>query len=179
MLPDVISTSGRLLRLVSLLSTRPSWTNGELAERMEVTERTVRRDIAKLRDLCYGIQSDPGPWGGYRLSGGAKVPPLSLDDRCHPADQSEATPAVRHRQSCALPRMISRARRHPPDLVSGSELDGAVRRWRAGSNRKFDARPSHRPRDAICRYLFHGRRCRPRFRPFPVVANEHPSNPKH
>jgi biotin operon repressor len=95
MLPDVISTSGRLLRLVSLLSTRPSWTNGELAERMEVTERTVRRDIAKLRDLGYGIQSDPGPWGGYRLSGGAKVP-LSLDDRCHPADQSEATPAVRH-----------------------------------------------------------------------------------
>jgi biotin operon repressor len=80
MLPDVISTSGRLLRLVSLLSTRPSWTNGELAERMEVTERTVRRDIAKLRDLGYGIESDPGPWGGYRLSGGAKVPPLSLDD---------------------------------------------------------------------------------------------------
>jgi predicted DNA-binding transcriptional regulator YafY len=76
MLPDVISTSGRLLRLVSLLSTRPSWTNDELAERMEVP-RTVRRDIAKLRDLGYGIQSDPGPWGGYRLSGGAKVPPLS------------------------------------------------------------------------------------------------------
>jgi predicted DNA-binding transcriptional regulator YafY len=69
MLPDVISTSGRLLRLVSLLSTRPSWNSGELAERMEVTERTVRRDIAKLRDLGYGIQSDPGPWGGYRLSG--------------------------------------------------------------------------------------------------------------
>ncbi|MDT7775019.1 MAG: hypothetical protein QOC67_3943 [Pseudonocardiales bacterium] len=80
MLPDVMSTSGRLLRLLSLLSARPSWSNGELAERMEVTERTVRRDVAKLRDLGYGIQSDAGPGGGYRLSRGAKVPPLSLDD---------------------------------------------------------------------------------------------------
>jgi predicted DNA-binding transcriptional regulator YafY len=76
----VITTSARLLRLVSLLSTRTSWTNAELAERMEVTERTVRRDIAKLRDLGYGIESDPGRWGGYRLSGGTGVPPLSLDD---------------------------------------------------------------------------------------------------
>jgi hypothetical protein len=48
---------------------------------MDVTERTVRRDISKLRDLGYAIDSDPGPWGGYRLGGGgAKVPPLSLDD---------------------------------------------------------------------------------------------------
>ncbi|MFD7288443.1 helix-turn-helix transcriptional regulator [Streptomyces sp. NPDC059863] len=77
----MISTSARLLRLVSLLSTRPSWTNSELAEHLDVTERTVRRDIAKLRELGYAIDSDPGPWGGYRLSGrGSKVPPLSLDD---------------------------------------------------------------------------------------------------
>ncbi len=76
----MITTSARLLRLVSLLSTRPSWTNAELAERLAVTERTVRRDIAKLRDLGYGIESDPGRWGGYRLGGGAGVPPLSLDD---------------------------------------------------------------------------------------------------
>jgi predicted DNA-binding transcriptional regulator YafY len=76
----VTSAPARLLRLVALLSNRPSWTNGELAERMAVTDRTVRRDIAKLRELGYGIESDPGPWGGYRLVGGAKVPPLSLDD---------------------------------------------------------------------------------------------------
>jgi predicted DNA-binding transcriptional regulator YafY len=75
----VITTSARLLRLVSLLSTRPSWTNGELAERLGVTERTVRRDIAKLRELGYGIESHPGRWGGYRLGGGSRVPPLSLD----------------------------------------------------------------------------------------------------
>ncbi|MFD8262674.1 helix-turn-helix transcriptional regulator [Streptomyces griseoluteus] len=76
----MISTSARLLRLVSLLSARPSWTCGELAERMGVTQRTVRRDIARLRELGYGIESDPGPWGGYRLGGGTRIPPLILDD---------------------------------------------------------------------------------------------------
>ncbi|MCQ0002546.1 helix-turn-helix transcriptional regulator [Streptomyces sudanensis] len=74
------STSARLLRLVSLLSARPVWTCRELAERMAVTDRTIRRDVARLRELGYGIESDPGPWGGYRLGGGTRVPPLSLDD---------------------------------------------------------------------------------------------------
>ncbi|MFD8010757.1 helix-turn-helix transcriptional regulator [Streptomyces sp. NPDC058955] len=76
----MISASARLLRLVSLLAARPSWTCGELAGRMEVTDRTVRRDIAKLRELGYAIESDPGPWGGYRLRAGTRVPPLILDD---------------------------------------------------------------------------------------------------
>ncbi|MGW9596861.1 helix-turn-helix transcriptional regulator [Streptomyces chartreusis] len=76
----MISTSSRLLRLVTLLSARPSWTCRELAERMAVTDRTVRRDIARLRDLGYGIESDPGPWGGYRLGPGTRMPPLVLDD---------------------------------------------------------------------------------------------------
>ncbi|WP_459016894.1 helix-turn-helix transcriptional regulator [Streptomyces sp. JNUCC 64] len=76
----MISSSARLLRLVALLSTRPTWTCRELAERMAVTDRTVRRDIARLRDLGYGVESDPGPWGGYRLGGGTRVPPLVLDD---------------------------------------------------------------------------------------------------
>lgn len=76
----MISTSARLLRLVSLLSARPSWTCGELADKMAVTERTVRRDVARLRELGYGVESDPGPWGGYRLRAGAAVPPLVLDD---------------------------------------------------------------------------------------------------
>ncbi|MFF1300501.1 MULTISPECIES: helix-turn-helix transcriptional regulator [unclassified Streptomyces] len=77
---DVISTSARLLRLVSLLTARPSWTCGELADHLAVTERTVRRDVARLRELGYGVESDPGPWGGYRLRAGARVPPLILDD---------------------------------------------------------------------------------------------------
>ncbi|GAA2437568.1 helix-turn-helix transcriptional regulator [Streptomyces lavendulocolor] len=76
----MIRTSSRLLRLVSLLSARSEWTCRELAERMAVTDRTVRRDIARLRDLGYGVDSAPGPWGGYRLSPGARTPPLVLDD---------------------------------------------------------------------------------------------------
>ncbi|MFC8176740.1 helix-turn-helix transcriptional regulator [Streptomyces sp. NPDC057325] len=76
----MIRTSSRLLRLVSLLSARPEWTCRELAERMAVTDRTVRRDIARLRDLGYGVESAPGPWGGYRLSPGSRMPPLVLDD---------------------------------------------------------------------------------------------------
>lgn len=79
-LHDVISTSARLLRLVSLLSARPSWTCGELAERLAVTGRTVRRDVARLRELGYGIESDAGPCGGYRLGGSTRTPPLVLDD---------------------------------------------------------------------------------------------------
>lgn len=79
-LPDVINTSARLLRLVSLLSARPRWTCRELGEQLAVTDRTIRRDIARLRELGYGIESDPGPWGGYRLSGGTRMPPLILDD---------------------------------------------------------------------------------------------------
>jgi predicted DNA-binding transcriptional regulator YafY len=79
-LPGVISTSARLLRLISLLSARPSWTCGELADRMTVTERTVRRDVARLRELGYAVESGPGPWGGYRLRAGARVPLLILDD---------------------------------------------------------------------------------------------------
>ncbi|MFF4828329.1 helix-turn-helix transcriptional regulator [Streptomyces sp. NPDC001312] len=76
----MISSSARLLRLLSLLSSRPSWTCAELAERMEVTDRTVRRDIARLRELGYTVDSEAGPWGGYRLRPGSRVPPLILDD---------------------------------------------------------------------------------------------------
>ncbi|MEU0640426.1 WYL domain-containing protein [Streptomyces albidoflavus] len=75
-----VSTSSRLLKVVSLLSSRPSWTAGELADRMTVTERTVRRDISRLRELGYGVESDPGRWGGYRLGEGGRQLPLVLDD---------------------------------------------------------------------------------------------------
>ncbi|XVQ87730.1 HTH domain-containing protein [Microbispora siamensis] len=58
----MLNTSARLLRLLSLLSTRQSWTCAELAAQLEITERTVRRDIARLRELGYGIESEVGPW---------------------------------------------------------------------------------------------------------------------
>jgi predicted DNA-binding transcriptional regulator YafY len=76
----VLSASHRLLRLLTVLSTRPEWTSAELAERLGIHERTVRRDIAKLRELGYGIDAATGPHGGYRLGQGTQMPPLSLDD---------------------------------------------------------------------------------------------------
>ncbi|MGW2491911.1 helix-turn-helix transcriptional regulator [Streptomyces sp. NPDC001606] len=76
----MIAASARLLRLLSLLSARPSWTCAELADRMGVTDRTVRRDVARLREIGYTVDSEAGPWGGYRLRAGSRVPPLILDD---------------------------------------------------------------------------------------------------
>src|SRR6185503_19560968 len=51
-----------------------------LAGHLGITERTVRRDIARLRELDYVIESTMGPWGGYRLGRGTRVPPLIFDD---------------------------------------------------------------------------------------------------
>ena len=76
----MLETSARLLRLLSLLQARPEWTGPELAERMGVTTRTVRRDVDKLRGLDYPVEVDFGPGGGYRLGSGAALPPLLLDD---------------------------------------------------------------------------------------------------
>lgn len=76
----VLETSARLLRLLSLLSSRRSWAGEELAERLEVTPRTVRRDVDKLRSLGYQVDAAPGASGGYRLRAGSSLPPLLLDD---------------------------------------------------------------------------------------------------
>lgn len=75
-----MDTPARLLRVLALLTTRGSWQAGELAERLEVTERTVRRDITRLRDLGYPIEAVTGPYGGYSLGAGGRLPPLLLDD---------------------------------------------------------------------------------------------------
>ncbi|GAA2600196.1 WYL domain-containing protein [Dactylosporangium fulvum] len=72
--------AARLLRLLSLLQTRSEWTGAELAARMEVTDRTVRRDVEKLRSLGYPVRATPGVTGGYRLGSGGALPPLLLDD---------------------------------------------------------------------------------------------------
>lgn len=73
-------TSGRLLQLLSLLQTRRDWPGEELARRLEVSGRTVRRDIGRLRDLGYPVEATTGPDGGYRLQAGTAMPPLLLDD---------------------------------------------------------------------------------------------------
>ena len=75
-----VDTTGRLLRLLSLLQARPTWTGGELASRLEVTSRTLRRDITRLRELGYPVEATTGPHGGYRLVAGGALPPLLLDD---------------------------------------------------------------------------------------------------
>ena len=80
MMAGVSDTPARLLRLLSLLQARPSWTAGELAERLGVTDRTIRRDVSRLRDLGYPVDAEPGPGGGYQLGRGGALPPLLLDD---------------------------------------------------------------------------------------------------
>ncbi|MER6048366.1 WYL domain-containing protein [Streptomyces sp. NPDC001793] len=70
----------RMLRLLSLLQTRRTWSGTDLAERLGVTLRTIRRDIDRLRDLGYPVQGTTGTAGGYRLAAGADLPPLLLDD---------------------------------------------------------------------------------------------------
>jgi predicted DNA-binding transcriptional regulator YafY len=76
----MVETSARLLRLLSLLQSRPDWAGAELAGRLGVTARTLRRDVQRLRDLGYPVHATPGVAGGYRLGAGAALPPLLLDD---------------------------------------------------------------------------------------------------
>ncbi|TDE92733.1 YafY family transcriptional regulator [Occultella glacieicola] len=76
----MISTSARLLRLLSLLHTHRAWSGGELSERLGVSTRTVRADVEALRELGYPVDAVRGPGGGYRLVAGTKLPPLLLDD---------------------------------------------------------------------------------------------------
>ena len=73
------TTSARLLRLLSLLQTPRVWPGAELAERLGVSARTIRRDVDRLRELGYTVHATPGA-PGYRLGAGADVPPLLLDD---------------------------------------------------------------------------------------------------
>ncbi|WP_254069751.1 helix-turn-helix transcriptional regulator [Pimelobacter simplex] len=77
---NVLASSSRMLSLLSLLQTRRSWPGPVLAERLEVTPRTVRRDVDRLRELGYAIEAAKGPDGGYRLAAGTDLPPLLFDD---------------------------------------------------------------------------------------------------
>ncbi|WP_052867574.1 helix-turn-helix transcriptional regulator [Streptomyces niger] len=76
----MLETSARLLRLLSLLQAHREWSGADLADRLGVTPRTVRRDVERLRELGYPVHSAPGTAGGYQLGAGAELPPLLLDD---------------------------------------------------------------------------------------------------
>src|ERR1700694_1740682 len=74
------NTSSRTLRLLSLLQTHRYWPGNELAERLEISVRTLRRDVDRLRELGYPVDAQRGIEGGYQLAAGAALPPLLLDD---------------------------------------------------------------------------------------------------
>ena len=80
MIDAIVGPSASLLRLLSLLQTPRDWTGAELAERLEVSTRTVRQDIERLRSLGYPVHANRGAVGGYRLEAGANLPPLLLED---------------------------------------------------------------------------------------------------
>jgi len=75
-----MATTSRLLTLLSLLQARRDWPGSVLASRLHVSDRTVRRDIDRLREMGYRIETTMGPDGGYRLDAGAEMPPLLFDD---------------------------------------------------------------------------------------------------
>lgn len=76
----MLDTSARLLRLLALLQAHRDWSGPDLADRLGVTPRTVRRDVDRLRELGYPVHASPGTGGGYQLGAGAALPPLLLDD---------------------------------------------------------------------------------------------------
>jgi len=77
---SLAESAERLLRLLSLLTVRRSWRADDLAERLCVTPRTVRRDVGRLRGLGYQVRAVPGPGGGYELGAGSALPPMLLDE---------------------------------------------------------------------------------------------------
>ncbi len=76
----MLPTSTRLLRLLTLLQSRRHWSGRDLSERLEIDQRTVRRDVERLRELGYPVQAFSGHGGGYQLGAGSSVPPVLLTD---------------------------------------------------------------------------------------------------
>src|SRR5947208_5496635 len=74
------NTSSRTLRLLSLLQTHRYWPGADLADRLGVSVRTLRRDVDRLRELGYPVEAHRGVDGGYQLAPGATLPPLVVDD---------------------------------------------------------------------------------------------------
>jgi predicted DNA-binding transcriptional regulator YafY len=76
----MLQSSARLLRLLALFQSRATWTGPDLTSRLEITDRTLRRDVDRLRTLGYPVHSTSGPAGGYMLGAGASLPPLMLEN---------------------------------------------------------------------------------------------------
>jgi predicted DNA-binding transcriptional regulator YafY len=81
MATPTLGPTARILRLLDLLQSRPTWSGTELADRLGVTTRSVRRDVERLRELGYPVRAEHGAAGGYQLGTGRRLPPLLLDDQ--------------------------------------------------------------------------------------------------
>ncbi len=127
--------SSRALRLLSLLQVQRDWPGDLLAERLEVSPRTVRRDVDRLRGLGYRVDALRGPAGGYRLVGGAELPPLLFDDdqavavalalAVAPASGAEIAEAAARALGTVRQVMPSRLR-HRVDAVQVVAAPGAI-----------------------------------------------------
>ena len=121
-------TPGRLLSLLSLLQSRRDWPGSLLAQRLEVSPRTVRRDVDRLRELGYPVQAAMGPDGGYRLAAGADLPPLLFDDEqaVALAVALQLAPGDAAHRALATVRQVLPARlRHRVDAVQVAPLPAA------------------------------------------------------
>src|SRR4051812_22303401 len=127
--------SSRMLALLSLLQVHRDWPGDELAGRLEVSARTVRRDVDRLRELGYRVEALRGPAGGYRLAAGSDLPPLLFDDdqavaialALAVAPASGADIAEAATRALATVRQVMPARlRHRVDAVRAVTTAGAV-----------------------------------------------------
>lgn len=134
-LDDMSSPSSRMLTLLSLLQVHRDWPGDQLSERLGVSPRTIRRDVDRLRELGYRVESARGPAGGYWLAAGSDLPPLLFDDdqavaialalAVAPASGADiAEPAAR---ALATVRHLMPARlRHRVDAVGAVTMAGSV-----------------------------------------------------
>jgi predicted DNA-binding transcriptional regulator YafY len=113
---DVRGTTERVLTLLGLLQQRQVWTGPELADRLGVTPRTVRRDVERLRTLGYPVHASQGVGGGYQLGPGQDLPPLLLDDEEATATAGDAA----LRALTKLDRVLPTRLRHEVRALSGS-----------------------------------------------------------
>jgi predicted DNA-binding transcriptional regulator YafY len=119
----MLETSARLLRLLSLFQGRRYWSGSDLAGRLEVTSRTLRRDVDKLRTLGYPIHATSGVEGGYQLGAGSTMPPLLLEDEEAVAValglQCAATGAIEGVEEASVRALAKIEQILPPRLAAG------------------------------------------------------------
>lgn len=139
------ATTSRTLELLSLLQSHRHWSARELVDRLGVSERTLRRDVERLRELGYGVESMRGSAGGYRLEAGTGLPPLLLTDDEGVAIavglRSQATAGLRGAEHTTLSALAKIEQVLPPalrrriDALQSHATTGAGRRGASGSGR--------------------------------------------